>query len=708
MTNYRHAQRLPDFLGVLVLLIGLEAIALPVAADSAEVGGTIEANVDGERVQFPSISSAVDVDLQGDLARVRITQTFENPLGRPVHARYLFPMNKDAAVFALTMNVGSERIRAVIKEKEEAQKTFVAAKKEGKAAALLTQHRPNMFTQRIANLVPGIPIEVIMEYTQTVPKIDGEYELVVPLVVGPRFDPGVASQTANSSTAILKSLSVLPGQVPVTGVHLPANIDSGRVKIDVRLRSPVGFLSVNSATHEIDVRSLDSSTLAASLKQTTTIANRDFVLRYALGAENDFSSGVLSHADHRGGFFSVLIEPPQDAAESMVLPREMVFLLDCSGSMAGAPMQASKAFMRAALQALRPSDSFRIIRFSDLATEFSREPLPATAANIAAGINYTAKLSGSGGTMMRSGVEQALMVPQKPGLVRNVVFLTDGYIGNEFEILSLVERELGAARLFALGVGRGVNRYLLDELARSGRGFARYLDPSSNLQDAADDLAQRLQSPLLTDLVIDWGDIQPTQVTPAKLPDLYAGDSLRVQGRYKTSGQFPIRLSARSAGQRVLLPMTVTLEDSAAAGSESSATGGGEAIALVWARSAIKDAMHQLSVPQQLRINESSDATIVEHVTELGLDYSLATRWTSFVAVSEQIVNPHPELTGELSLPNAKVAGVSNQAYAGQLVTGTPHGGYAAPEPATWLGLGMLGLILMLWFGAIRPESLLS
>jgi len=680
-------------LSALVLVIGLSGTAGSVLADSAEIAGTIEATVDGERVQFPSVSSAIDVDLQGDLARVTVTQKFENPLGRPVNAQYLFPLNKSAAVFALTMNVGNERVKAVIQKKAEAQKTFDAAKQQGKAAVLLTQHRPNMFTQRLANLMPGLPIEVIMEYTQTVPKIDGSYELVVPLVVGPRFDPG----------------STMPSQGPTVGVHLPENIASNRVSLAVRLQSAVGFLSATSATHDIVVRPLDGSTLEASLKQSTTIANRDFVLRYALGAEEAFSSGVLSHADQRGGFFSVLIEPPQRFKDETVLPREMVFLLDCSGSMSGAPMAASKAFMRAALQSLRPIDSFRIIRFSDHATEFSRNPLPATTANIAAGLSYTAKLSGSGGTVMRSGVEQALMVPQTKGLVRNVVFLTDGYIGNEFEILSLVERELGAARLFALGVGSGVNRYLLDELARSGRGFARYLDPTADTQKAANALAERLQTPLLTDLVIDWGDVEPTDVTPAILPDLYAGDSVRVQGRYATPGQFSVALSARSGGQRVTLPMTVTLKDSVATQEAGGANigpdfAGGEAIALVWARSAIRDAMHQLQVPQQLRMNENSDDSIVERVTQLGLDYSLATRWTSFVAVSEQIVNPNPELAVDASVPNAKVAGVSQNAYPGA----APHGGYGAPEPATWLGLALLALILLLWFGAIRPDSLFA
>ena len=665
-------------------------------ADEAQIGGSIEASIDGKTVAFPLLSSSVAVDIQGDLARVSVTQRFENPLGAPVNASYLFPLNKDAAVFALTMLVGNERVRAVIKEKEVAKSTFVKAQKEGKAAVLLTQHRPNMFTQQLANLMPGLPIQVVMEYTQRVPKLDQGYELVVPMVVGPRFSPD--KREASETGGLVAALSQLPAAATAGLVDIPDSVDFNRVSLQVRLESAVGFLSVTSATHDIAVETVDGSTRKATLSPSTTLANRDFVLRYQLGSATDFSGGVLSHADDRGGFFSVMIEPPERFLDDQVLPREMVFLLDCSGSMSGAPMAASKAFMRSALQALRSEDRFRIIRFSDSATEFSSQPLQATRQNVAAGLRYTESLSGSGGTVMRSGIEQALMVPQGAGFVRQVVFLTDGYIGNEFAILRLVERELGDARLFALGVGTGVNRYLLDELARTGRGFARYLDPTGDVESLAASLATRLRTPLLTDILIDWGDMEPTEVTPQPLPDLYAGDSVRVQGRYSKPGRYPVRITGRSGGELVELPVDVLLSESVARDAP------GQVIALLWARSAIKDAMHQLSIPQQLRVNEQSDEAIAEKVTALGLDYSLATRWTSFVAVSEQVVNPDPGLATDAQVPNAQVKGVSQAAYPNLVAPPTSaHGGYAAPEPSTWLGLGLLALMLMLWFGVAQP-----
>ena len=678
LTTQSHATqraRRSGSLCALLLMAGL-VNALPLFADEQGLSGTLQAEIDGELIDFPSLKTDIDVDVSGDLARVRVTQRFQNPLQSAVHARYLFPLNKNAAVYGLTMNVGNERVVALIKEKTVAKKIFTKAKREGKAAALLTQQRPNMFTQKIANLMPNLPIEVVIEYTEALARVDDAYELVMPLVVGPRFNPDHGPNLGS----VAHELQQFPAPVPVIGMDLPEHIAPERVSINLKLRSAVGFGAITSATHSINVDTPDGARRVVSLASESEIPNRDFVLRYRLGSDDTTTAGALGYMDERGGFFSLLLEPPASWQEDAVIPREMVFLLDCSGSMGGAPINASKRFMESALRNLRPSDSFRIIRFSDRATEFSTQPLPATATNIAAGIHYTRRLTGSGGTVMRSGIEQALGVPKPMGAVRNVVFLTDGYIGNELEILRLVASELGAARLFALGVGSGVNRYLLDELARVGRGFVRYLDPTKAVDEQADALASRLQTPLLTDITIDWGELRPSALTPQAIPDLYAGDSIRVQGRYAVAGRHTVNVHGTSGGSAVTIPLEVNLPDAS-----SASDGTGEAIPLVWARGMIKQAMHQLSVPQNLRREQQSDESLRTQVTQLGLEYSLVTNWTAFVAVSEQIYNPDTQTTRERPVPQALVQGVSKQAYAS-----APHGGYAAPEPGTWLGIGLL------------------
>jgi len=607
-------------------------------------------------------------------------------------------------VFALTLNIGNERVRAIIKEKGQAQKVFARAQREGKSAALISQLRPNMFSQRIANLVPGIPIEVVLEYVHRVPKVDNAYELVVPLVVGPRFQP-----RENVVGAVQAQLRALPAYPPVAALasqsfDVPEQVTADRVALEVRLAlgSGLNIANLRSATHSIEVTEPGDNSLIATLTAGRTLDNRDFVLRYTLGGEHVIEAGLLAHADERGGYFSLLIEPPAAWQEAAVLPREMVFLLDCSGSMRGAPMDASKAYMRVALKALRPLDRFRIIRFSDSATEFSQTPLLATSANIAQGLRYINLLSGSGGTVMSSGVRQALSVPQPPNYVRNVIFLTDGYIGNEYEILELVSSQLSAARLFSVGVGTGVNRFLLTELARVGRGFARFIDPSADFNVAVADLVRRLQTPLLTDLNIDWADLAPFEVMPSRLPDLYAGDSLRVQGRYGAGGDYRIVVRGRSGDEWVTLPIDLWLP--AAGEVQASASQGGDAIALIWARSAVADAMHQFSIPAPLRIDEQTDEQIRKRVTDLGLDYSLVTQWTAFVAVSEQIYNHDPANTREQPIPLSQVKGVDAAAYGTESQANVS---YAAPEPAVYLSLLLLAglMALAIWLGLGRADG---
>ena len=646
-----------------------------------QMAGRIDAELNGKKVVLSPLQSDYVIDIRGDVVNVKLRQRFENPYAQALHATYLFPLNRQAAVHAMTMWVGDEVISAEIQEIRQAKQTFQRAKREGKAAALLEQHRPNMFTQRIANIVPGDAIEVEIQYSHVLPKVDGAYELVVPMVVGPRFQPagtGVAPDSAQTGVWMLEQLPDYPA---TAGVNLPAHIAAERVSLRIQLESATTLQSVLSDTHTLSIRDVSSTQQEIQFAAGKEIDNRDFVLRIVSG-EPEVSGGLLTHwqADE-GGYFSLLIEPPLQVAPTAALPREMVFLLDCSGSMSGLPMQASKAFMQQALTALRPGDFFRIIRFSDQATEFSSRAMPATAENIQAGLSYTRALHGSGGTMMSSGISQALGAPPLAGVVRNVVFLTDGYIGNEVEVLSLVERRLGDARLYAFGVGSGVNRYLLSELGRVGRGFTRYFDPTKDdetMQQAVNQLVAKLQTPVLTDLSLDWGDLAVSDVLPAQLPDLYAGDSVRVTGRFAQATQGTLRISGVSRSQRASIEQPVHLADDLQRPS----------VRRLWARTAVAEQMHRFITPIALREDQVTNEQIQAAITDLGLSYGLTTRWTSFVAVSRARYNKSPQqsLDGQVALP--KVAGVSRLAYAQQTVGG------AAPEPGVWWTLvALFGLL---------------
>lgn len=720
-------------------ILTIATMPFPANAAVEERGGRIEATVDGKTISFPTLRVDISANVQGDLASVTVIQTFANPTASPLNATYLFPLNKDGAVTAMQMHVGDEIVQAKIEKREEARQTFETAKRSGKAAALLEQHRPNMFTQDIANLMPGMPIKVTLTYVQTVPRIDGRYELVVPLVVGPRYIPNPrhappAAAVVFDGTSRVDapedrqsprtpgqwSFSPAPEYPHVAGLSTPETIENDRVGIIVALTSGTAIASVTSPTHTLAVTDNEASKSVA-LQKGRTIDNKDFVLRYELAGDKT-QTGFLAHRDDRGGFFSLMIEPPSVPEAKDVMPRELVFVLDTSGSMNGEPMAASKTFMRHALQAMRPTDYFRVIRFSNNASEFTAGPVPATQANKAAGLAYVRSLQAGGGTEIPNAIQQAFAIPPARGTMRIVVFLSDGYIGNEADVLNLISANIGQARIYAFGVGTSVNRFLLAEMARKGRGFVRYIDPTETSNDAAIDLANRLKSPLLTDIEIDWGDAEPTKITPASIPDLFAGDSIRIQGRFRAKGTQTILVKGRVNGKVATLPLTVALP-------ETSTEGATSALPAIWARSQIADHMRELTSPAQLRSSGASDAALQNAVTKLGLEHSLVTQWTSFVAVSRKVVNDDPLSAIQNDVPLPMVDGVTEFAYPkkgrsaqlnptpgkhrsgpsivrpGLTKVASRFSGGSTPEPAALAGLVLIVLLMASGLLFMRQKS---
>lgn len=648
--------------------LALAAVLFLAPAASAQSDSPSMVAMAGEtRIDLPLLHADVDARIAGDLATVTVRQVFENPTDTPVNATYLFPLTKDAAVFAMKMEVGDEIIEAQIQEKAAAKATFEAAKADGKAASLLDQHRPNVFTQAIANLMPDLPVTVTISYVQTVPRVDGAYELVVPMVVGPRYE-GPADPAPGPT---------YPG---VAGLNLPETLAAERMAVNVGIDAPVPVRAVWSDTHAIDVTGADTRR-AVALAAGRVVDDRDFVLRYSLAAD-DTAAGLLTNRDDTGTAFSLLIEPPAIAAPA-AQPRELVFVLDTSGSMAGVPMDASKAFMRHALGGLRPDDHFRIIRFSDTATAYAATAQPATADAIAHATAFVAGLDAGGGTEIANAIETAFAAPAPQNALRVVVFLSDGYIGNEAGVLNTIGRLIGDSRIYAFGVGTSVNRYLLDEMAQVGRGRVRYIDPTETGLDAARAFAASIDTPVLTDISIDWGTLAPTDVNPARLPDLFAGGALRVQGRTDATGPATIVVSGRADGRTVEMPLTVDLP--------TANTLGREAITLIWARARIADLMRAMA------LDPARDAEA--EVTRLGLAHRLATRWTSFVAVSRRVVNATPGEAVDADVPLPQVAGVPASAYPSSIA------GSSTPEPGMVAGLAVIAAVAGLAVGRQRRSG---
>ncbi|MEM9435329.1 MAG: VIT and VWA domain-containing protein [Pseudomonadota bacterium] len=663
-------------LKIILLTISL-CVACVARADSDEVAGQVVARIDGQSISLPMLESDIAVNIEGDMATVQVTQTFLNEAHVPVEAEYLFPLNQNAAVYGMQMIVGDETIEAVIRERAAAEAEFQQAAHDGKAAALLTQHRPNMFTQRVANLMPGRPIKVVLRYVQMVPEIDGRHELVIPLIVGPRYveakadpaDPMLAEFQEPQPNKW--TVSDVPAYPPVAGLDLPEEFTSERVSLDIQMIAGVSISEIASDTHPLSIEMTEQG-FAATFADGKALDNRDMVLRYSLGG-GAMEAASLSHTDERGGFLSLMVEPPSIPDEASVMPRELVFVLDTSGSMSGLPMQASKRFMDVALQGLRPADYFRIIPFSDSAQHFSRDAIPATSRNVAKGRNFVARLNAGGGTRIKQAIETAFATTQPAETMRIVVFLSDGYIGGEAQVLRTIRRQIGQSRIYAFGIGNSVNRYLLDGMADEGRGYARYVGVDEDALDVADTLAADLKSPLLTDITIDWGDLQVTDVTPSRLPDLFAGNALRVYARHNGQGEAQVTIKGFVQGRAAEMPVNLTLTDAE----------GNSALPLIWARNRIA------TLTRQVAVDESADAADRE-ITRLGLEFSLQTQNTSFVAVSRQVVNTTGQAAIPASVPLPKASGVPSTAFS------QPFAGSSSPEPQAFLGFLIIAAMSLL------------
>lgn len=599
-----------------VIARGADAVDSSTAADDAAPGcGALLARLPDRTTQVPvplrhtSVTGTVD----GYIATVQVTQQFHNPWDSKIEAVYAFPLPEDAAVSEFLMVVGERRIRGIIREREQAERIYNAARERGHVASLLTQERPNVFTQKVANIEPGHQIDVEITYLDTLRYDDGAWEFVFPMVVGPRFNPGTSRSGVG---AVARGAHGTSGQ-PVDVSYLAPEERSGHdVDLTLNLNAGVRIESVHSTNHRINVRDICESQKQVVLADADRIPNRDFVLRYQV-AGDDVRSALLTHTDDHGRYFTLMVYPPKDLASVPRSPMEMVFVLDCSGSMKGRPMAQARAAVAHALKSLTPRDTFQIIRFSSDASQLGTDPVPATPENVRRGLEYVQSLSGSGGTQMIEGIKAALSFPHDEGRFRLVAFLTDGYIGNEQQILEAMVPRLGPSRVFSFGVGQSPNRYLLDRMAGLGRGAVAYLSLNDDAVGVMDHFNQRISHPAMTDLAIDWGSMDVTDVYPRRLPDLIVGRPVVITGRY-TGEPGVVTIGGRVGMQPASFAVAVDDDPE-----EQSHPG----IATVWARLRIRDLMLRATVSPDFAATARAD------VLQTALNYNLLSRYTAFVAV---------------------------------------------------------------------------
>jgi Ca-activated chloride channel family protein len=569
--------------------------------------------------ELPLRGTDVSARISGREAEVFVTQRFENDGPDPIEAVYVFPLPADAAVDEMEMRIGDRVVRGVIRERHDAQQVYEEARSEGRRAALLEQQRPNLFAQRVANLMPGDRIDVRLRYVQILPYEGGQYELGFPMVAPRRFhpagfDPAGAAPDSHAGSSTVSATSAFVDEQPPVSIHV--ELDAG-----------LPIAEIASPTHELALSRDGDRRASFTLNAEGEARARDFVLRYAI-AGTEPQATVLAHrdgeSDDEDGFFTLLVQPPQAPADDAIARRDVTFVVDTSSSMHGRPLEHARAAIRAAIGGLRDGDRFNVIGFSDQVRRMAPDAVARDAQSVERASAFLDELRAAGSTEMVPAITQALRSSSERLSI--VVLVTDGYIGNEAEVLRAIATDLGDHRVYALGVGSSVNRFLVERAAEIGRGRAVVATLDEDPSVAASRFVSFIDRPVFTDVEVDWGGLEVSEVYPRRIPDLFADKPLEVRGRFAGGGETTVRVRGTVNGQRYERAFEVSLP------SAPTPSGPHASQASLWARAAVHDRMNRLFL--------RDDPALITEVTQLGLRHHIVTSWTSFVAVEERPAEP--------------------------------------------------------------------
>lgn len=585
------------------------------ATDEAPGTGSLLARLpdqpQAQPIPVPLKHTDVKADIAGYIATVNVTQQYQNPFSSKIEAIYVFPLPHNAAVNEFVMTIGDRHIRGIIRERSEAQRIYDSAKSQGYVASLLTQDRPNIFMQSVANIESGKQIDIAITYFHTLEYSDGWYEWHFPMVVGPRFNPPGSKDGVGAVPRLAAGAS---GQKTEVQYLKPTERSGHDISLAVHLDAGVKVEQLEVPSHRTDLRT-EGNLADVSLQQSDSIPNKDFVLRYRVAGDK-LKSAIVASRDQTGGYFTLMLYPPKSLNHLQRKPLELVYVLDCSGSMEGEPIAQAKAAIRTSLTRMQPDDTFQIIKFADDATLMSEKPLPASPRNVQRALAYLDQSYGGGGTMMMEGIKKALDATRDESRLRFVCFLTDGFIGNEAEILGEIHKRIGSSRIFSFGVGSSVNRYLLDHMAKMGRGACAYLGLNQKAEPVMDAFFERISHPALTDISIDWGGMKVSDVYPESVPDLFVGRPVILTGKFSGNGVANIRVNGNAGNERQVIPLALDLDNAGAPKGS---------LRPIWARAKIATLAD--------RATWEANSGLAGQIRSLALEHGLMSNFTAFIAV---------------------------------------------------------------------------
>jgi Ca-activated chloride channel homolog len=605
----------------LLLVVGIFELPRTSAANAIDdtPSGTLymRRSAEGTMAEALRLATRMHVQITGNVARVQVQQEFSNNGEDWLEGLYVFPLSKDSAVDELVMKVGERTLHGEVQEKAKAQATYEKARSEGRQASIVDQERPNLFTSAVANIAPHSSVTIEIAYLETLPFRDGRYTLHLPLAITPRYTPGApqdATVTLPAATAALMNATLGTSATP-------ERVRAARqlVSIDIDLEPGFALGEVLSLHHAVETQSTPSGK-QIHLQSDSIAADRDFELTWTQSGAQAVAGAAFAEKIGDETFALLMLSAPQQHDEA-VPPREVTFIIDTSGSMQGPSIEQARAALSMGIDRLKPFDRFNVIRFaSDYTTLFS-SPEPVTVKSRALADNFVANLRADGGTEMRAPLESALSSPPNPELLQQIIFITDGSVGNEAELIKLIHDRIGGKRLFTVGIGAAPNAYFLGEAAAAGRGSYTFIAERDQVGARMRDLFAKLERPDLIDLKVQWPQRMSVDLAGPLPLDLYSGDPVVVMARMPQMASGEVVLSGLVHGvpwsQR--LPLT--------------SVGQAAGLSKLWARErigALSRQMHHGGDPESLK------STIVD----LALKHHLVSEFTSLVAVDDVVVRP--------------------------------------------------------------------
>ena len=590
--------------------------------------------------KLPLKSTAADVKIVGTIADVKITQKYVNTGTTTLEAIYTFPMSTKAAVYGMTMTIGKRKITAQIEEKQKARQEYEEAKEEGKRVSLLEQNRPNVFTMNTANIIPGDTIVVELSYTEVLVPEKGNYSFVYPTVVGPRYS-GKETDPNNPDNQFVESPYTKEGIMPTYTFDF---------SMDIHAAMPIENTVCNTHRMDIDHKAVNHIALKLN-KNEKNGGNRDLIVNFSLRGK-EIESGVMLYEGKDENFFLMMVQPPQRVLDKDIPPREYIFIVDVSGSMHGKPLDISKNLMRNLVLNLKPTDMFNVVLFSGRSALLNETSLPATQENITKAIAFIDKQEGYGGTEVLGALKMANAIPRaNDDVSRTFVIVTDGYVSVEREAFRIIRENKNNTNFFAFGIGRSVNRYLIEGMAFAGNGEPLFITNFQDTEKEVERFRNYINTPVLTRIKLESKGIEIYDVEPAGIPDLMAERPILIFGKYKGKAKGTLTLSGKTGRKTYKQSFDI-------AAAKPSANN--LALRYLWARERIKY-LDYMENPNSGWRNSTADSSISKEITRLGLKYGLMTKYTSFIAIDEVVVEKDGKpVTVKQPLPLPE--GVSNHA----------------------------------------------